>query len=86
MLLILAACLALAGWMTFHSLAGVRLVGCGAGSPCDSVMGSPWAYVFGGVPIALPAVVVYLLLGICVLFLGGESSEDRSLDRIPDVL
>ena len=81
-LLLLAACLALAGWMTFHSLAGVRLVGCGAGSPCDSVMGSPWAYVFGGVPIALPAVVVYLLLGICVLFLGGESSEDRSLDRI----
>ena len=77
-----AACLLLAGWMVFHSLSGVRLVGCGAGSACDSVMGSPWAYVAGGVPVSLPAAVVYLLLGICVLFLGGESAEDRALDRI----
>ena len=77
-----AACLALAGWMVFHSLSGVRMAGCGAGSGCDQVMGSPWAYVLGGVPVSLPAAVVYLLLGICVLFLGGEKPEDRSLDRI----
>ena len=81
-LLLLAACLALAGWMVFHSLAGVRLVGCGAGGGCDSVMGSSWAYVLGGVPVSLPAAVAYLLLGLCVLFLGGEAAEDRSLDRI----
>ena len=81
-LLLLAACLALAGWMVFHSLAGARLVGCGAGSGCDSVMGSPWAYVLGGVPVSLPAVVVYLLLAVCVLFLGGDKPEDRALDRI----
>ena len=81
-LLLLAACLALAGWMVFHSLAGVRLVGCGAGGGCDSVMGSPWAYVLGGVPVSLPAVVVYLLLAVCVLFLGGDRPEDRALDRI----
>ena len=81
-LLLLAACLALAGWMVFHSLAGVRLVGCGAGGGCDSVMGSPWAYVLGGVPVSLPAVVVYLLLAVCVLFLGGDRPEDRVLDRI----
>ena len=68
--------------MVFHSLTGVRLVGCGAGSGCDSVMGSPWAYVVGGVPVSLPAAVVYLLLALCILFLGGESSEDRSLDRL----
>ncbi len=81
-LLLCTACLALAGWMLFHSLTGVRMVGCGAGSGCDSVMGSPWAYVLGGVPVSLPAAVAYLLLCLCVLFFGGETEEDRSLDRI----
>ena len=81
-LLLCAACLALAGWMLFHSLTGVRMVGCGAGSGCDSVMGSPWAYVLGGIPVSLPAAVSYLLLALCIVFLGGESPEDRSLDHI----
>ena len=80
-LLLCAACLALAGWMLFHSLTGVRMVGCGAGSGCDSVMGSPWAYVLGGIPVSLPAAVSYLLLALCIVFLGGETAEDRSLDR-----
>ena len=80
-LLLCAACLALAGWMLFHSLTGVRMVGCGAGSGCDSVMGSPWAYVLGGVPVSLPAAAAYLLLALCLVFLGGETAEDRSLDR-----
>ena len=81
-LLLCAACLALAGWMLFHSLTGVRMVGCGAGSGCDSVMGSPWAYVLGSIPVSLPAAVSYLLVALCILFLGGESDEDRSLDRL----
>ena len=81
-LLLCAACLVLAGWMLFHSLTGVRMAGCGAGSGCDSVMGSPWAYVLGGVPVSLPAAVAYLLLALCIVFLGGESPEDRSLDRL----
>jgi uncharacterized membrane protein len=81
-LLLCAACLLLAGWMLSHSLAGARMVGCGSGSGCDSVMGSPWAYLAGGIPVSLPAAVVYVLLALCVLFLGGESAGDRSLDRI----
>ena len=80
-LLLCAACLALAGWMLFHSLTGARMVGCGAGSGCDSVMGSPWAYVLGSIPVSLPAAVSYLLIALCILFLGGETEEDRSLDR-----
>ena len=80
-LLLCAACLALAGWMLFHSLTGARMVGCGAGSGCDSVMGSPWAYVLGSIPVSLPAAVSYLLIALCILFLGGESEEERSLDR-----
>lgn len=81
-LLLCVACLALAGWMLFHSLTGARMAGCGAGSGCDSVMGSPWAYVLGGVPVSLPAAVAYVLLALCLAFLGGEYSEDRSLDRL----
>ena len=80
-LLLCAACLALAGWMLYHSLTGARMVGCGAGSGCDSVMGSPWAYVLGSIPVSLPAAVSYLLIALCILFLGGETEEDRSLDR-----
>ena len=67
--------------MVFHSLSGARLAGCGAGSSCDDVMGSPWAYVLGGVPVSLPAGVLYALLLLCLLFLGGSRPEDRSLDR-----
>ena len=74
------ACLLPASWMLYHSITGGRLAGCGAGSACDSVMSSPWAY-FLGIPVSLPAVVSYLLLILCLLFLGGKSEEDRSLNR-----
>ena len=81
-LLFLVACLALAGWMLFHSLGDVPMVGCGAGSACDNVMGSPWAYVLGGVPVSLPAAVIYLLLIICVLFLEGGISGSVDVDPV----
>lgn len=76
------ACLLLAGWMVYHSLSGGQSAGCVAGSGCDTVMGSPWAYVLRGVPVGLPAALVYALLIICLLFLGGTSAESRSLDRL----
>ena len=80
-----AACLALAGWMVYHSLSGVPMVGCGAGGGCDSVMGSRWAWFLGGVPVSLPAAAVYALLGLCVLFLG-EASLDRLLWKLMPLL
>ena len=76
-----AACLLLSVWMLIHSLTGERLAGCAAGSGCDLVTGSPWAYVLGHVPVALPAGVLYVLLLLCLLFQGGSRPEDRSLDR-----
>ncbi|MDY6418631.1 MAG: vitamin K epoxide reductase family protein [Bacteroidales bacterium] len=76
------ACLLLAGWMVYHSLSGGQLAGCGAGSGCDAVMGSPWAWMLRGVPVSLPAALVYVLLIVCLLFLGGDSAEARSLDRL----
>ena len=77
-----AACLALSVWMLVHSLTRTPMAGCGVGSGCDSVMGSSWAYVFGGVPVSLFSCVLYLLLFACLLFLGGKRPEDRSLDRL----
>ena len=73
-----AACLLLAGWMLYHALSGGPMAGCGAGSACDAAMGSPWAYFLGAVPVSLPALAVYLLLFLCLVFLG----QDRSLDRL----
>ena len=70
-----AACLLLAGWMVYHTLSGGQLAGCGAGSNCDAVMGSPWAYVFRTIPVSLPAAVVYALLIVCVLFLEDSGSQ-----------
>lgn len=77
-----AVCLLLAAWMVFHSLSGGQLAGCVAGSGCDTVMGSPWAWVLRVVPVGLPAAVLYALLIVCLLFLGGKSDEARSLDRL----
>ena len=74
-----AACLLLASWMLFHSLTGVRLAGCGTGSACDSVTGGPWGYIFGSVPVSLPAAVAYLLLIICISFWGSDPFLDRLL-------
>ena len=82
MLPVCAAGLLLATGMLYHSLSGGQLVGCGTGSGCDSVTGSPWAWVLGGIPVSLPAAVTWLLLGLCVLFFGGDSAESRSLDRL----
>ena len=79
MLPLCAACLALSVWMVIQSRTGMPMAGCGAGSGCDSVMGSPWAYVAGGIPVSLPAAVVYLLMIVCVLFLDGNSG-DGTLD------
>ena len=74
-----AVCLALSLWMLLHSWAGAPMAGCGTLSACDSVMSSPWAYVLGGVPVSLPAAALYVLLLICLLFLGSDTSLDRFL-------
>ena len=74
-----AACLLLAGWMVYHALSGGQLAGCGAGSGCDSVMGSRWAWTLRGVPVALPAAALYALLLVCVLFLDSKNTLNRVL-------
>ena len=81
-----AACLALSVWMLIHSWTGAPMAGCVAGGGCDSVMGSPWAYVLGGVPVSLPAAVVYILVLVSLLFLGSDAPLDRLLWRLLPLL
>ena len=75
-------CAALSVAMLAHSLSGAGLVGCGAGSACDSVTGSRWGYIFGGVPVSLPALASYIVLLISVFFLDGRPEEPKSLDGL----
>lgn len=44
-----------------HALSGGSISGCGAGSGCDRVLGSPWAYCLG-IPVSAPALLVYFAL------------------------
>lgn len=75
-------CLVASVIMLLHSVNGTHLVGCGAGSGCDSVMNSRWAYI-SFVPVSLAAVVTYVVFLVCLLFLSnGTKVEDRELDKI----
>jgi len=56
------------------------MVGCGAGSGCDNVMGSRWAYCLRSIPVSLPALALYLMMLVCSLFYEGK--ESASLDRM----
>ena len=50
-----------AGYLTSIALRGGPVAGCGAGSGCDRVLSSHWAY-WMGLPVGLPALVIYLSL------------------------
>ena len=58
--LIALAALVLCIIMAVHSIDGAGLVGCGAGSSCDSVLGGRWAYLFGILPVSGLAAGVYV--------------------------
>jgi protein-disulfide isomerase len=67
--------------MSIHSLSGSELVGCGAGSACDSVLGGRWSKLFGIFPISGIAAGAYLafLLAVTVFLLSkDEGLKDMS--------
>jgi len=58
-----------AGYLLLRSLQDGPVAGCGgAGSPCDSVLKSRWAYVLPGVPVTAPALASYLVLLFALIF------------------
>ena len=80
-----AAALLLCIIMSIHSLSGSALVGCGAGSACDSVLGGRWSMLFGIFPVSGIAAGVYLafLLAIGVLlFSKDEGLKDLAAKAI----
>lgn len=54
--------------MALHALHGTAMIGCGAGSSCDSVMSSRWSSLMGAVPVAGLAAGVYLAILLCLCF------------------
>ena len=54
--------------MALHSLRGTAMIGCGAGSSCDNVLGSRWSSLMGAIPVAGLAAGVYLAILLCLLF------------------
>lgn len=60
----------LAGYLAWVALKGGSLAGCGVESSCSRVLQSQWAYWLG-IPVSVPALGAYLLLGysaFCHLF------------------
>ena len=57
--LLLSACFA--GYLALVSLSGKPIAGCAAGSGCNNVLSTRWAYWLG-IPVSLPAFVIYLAL------------------------
>ena len=53
--------------MAVHSVSGMGLVGCAAGSVCDDVMSGRWSRVLGIVPVSGLAVGVYFALIVSLL-------------------
>lgn len=54
--------------MALHSLRGTAMIGCGAGSSCDNVLGSRWSSLMGAIPVAGIAAGVYLAILLCLCF------------------
>ncbi len=70
----------LSGYLAFVALAlDAPPAGCGAGSSCGDVLASSWSRVFG-VPVALPAALLYL--GLFVAALRGGDARARRLGAV----
>jgi uncharacterized membrane protein len=66
-----------AGYLAWGAISNGPLAGCGAGSGCDKVLQSGWAYWLS-LPVSIPAELVYLaLLGATVLLRKRPSPDDE---------
>ncbi|MBI2925558.1 MAG: hypothetical protein HYY24_07630 [Verrucomicrobia bacterium] len=57
----LALAAVVAAYLLWHALTDSALGGCGPGTPCDRVLGSPWAYWLG-LPVSALALAGYAVL------------------------
>jgi uncharacterized membrane protein len=70
MMVLTSLALVLSSIMSWHSLVGGSMAGCGGGSPCEHVLNSRWSMIAGIFPISGLAVGVYLAMLAASLFIG----------------
>jgi uncharacterized membrane protein len=73
--LLLLIAIAGAGYLAFVSITNGPVTGCMPGSGCDKVLQSRWAY-WVGVPVSLPAVVVYLAMLLVSFFIKTNANPE----------
>jgi uncharacterized membrane protein/protein-disulfide isomerase len=62
--------LALSAYLSWHSLTGGSVLGCGGGSACDEVLNSRWSSVAGVLPVSGLAAGAYLALLVAGFYIG----------------
>jgi uncharacterized membrane protein len=65
--------LVLAAIMSWHSLSGGSMFGCGGGSPCEQVLNSHWSMIAGLFPVSGLAMGVYLAVLVASFFIGPDT-------------
>ena len=63
--------------LTWQSVSGVGMIGCGVGSGCDSVLGSRWSMLFDVVPVGSLAAGLYIVVLLCVF-----AASDKELESL----
>jgi len=74
--LLLAAALLISLYVGYASFGGGAVAGCGPDSGCDKVLHSRWSKWFG-IPVSVPAVLLYGLMLAATLRLGRKSSPEQ---------
>ncbi len=62
--------LVLSSILSWHYLKGGSMVGCGGGSPCNTVLSSRWSTIAGVLPVSGLAMGVYLAMLVAGFFIG----------------
>lgn len=73
--LLLLAAVAVSSYLAWTAYQGGTVAGCAAGESCDVVLKSKWSQL-AGLPVSVPALVIYLLL-LAATFRVGDASAAR---------
>jgi len=65
--------LVLSAIMSWHSLMGGAIAGCGGGSPCEQVLNSHWSMIAGLFPVSGLALGVYLAVLVAGFYTGTDT-------------
>jgi uncharacterized membrane protein len=69
-----ALALALSAYLSWHSVVGGSVIGCGGGSRCNKVLSSRWSFIGGVLPVSGLAAGAYLAMLVASLSIGPASA------------